>query len=181
MLKKKIKDLTERELNDICNKNCKNCRECPLVISQSDYHIDCMLTPELVRTQEKEIEILDETSDEPEKLKMTSKEAILELLGFIAFQVPIEKQEEWKEMLNTIQKDLEKSDKIEEQLGCPLKVREKAFDKGFYDESGNHYTCEHYVPYLKAMHTRGIISNTEKCFKLKDYKKTWWLKADMSE
>jgi len=70
---------------------------------------------------------------------------------------------------------------FEEQLGCPLEVREKAFDKGFYDESGNHYTCEHYVPYLKEMHTRGIMSHTSKCFKLKDYKKTWWLKADKSE
>lgn len=71
--------------------------------------------------------------------------------------------------------------KIEEQLVCPVEVREKAFDKGFYDESGNYYTCEHYVPYLKEMHTRGIISHTEKHFKLRDYKKTWWLKADKSE
>ena len=69
----------------------------------------------------------------------------------------------------------------EEQLGCPLEVREKAFDKGFYDESGNHYTCEHYVPYLKEMHTRGIMSHTEKRFKLSDYKKTWWLEKDLSK
>ena len=133
---KKIKDLTEREIKDICNKNCKNCRKCPLVITQSDKHIDCMLTPELVRTQEKEIEVTENG-------------------------------------------DLKQA--VEEQLGCPLEVREKSFNKGFYDESGNHYICEHYVPYLKEMHTRGIMSHTEKCFKLRDYKKTWWLKNDMSE
>ena len=46
---------------------------------------------------------------------MTSKEAILELLGFIAFQVPIEKQEEWKEMLNVFQQDLET---LEVLLSC---------------------------------------------------------------
>ena len=38
-----------------------------------------------------------------------------------------------------------------------------------------------WIPYLKEMHTRGIMSHTEKHFKLRDYKKTWWLKADMSE
>ena len=70
---------------------------------------------------------------------------------------------------------------IEEDLGCPITVREKAFNKGFYDENGKHYTCEHYVPYLKSMHTRGVSISREKHFKLKDYQKTWWLKEDKSE
>ncbi len=70
---------------------------------------------------------------------------------------------------------------LEEQIGCSLDVREKAFKDGFYDIDGNHYICEHYVPYLKSMHTRGIMTYTEKHFKLKDYKKTWWLKEDRSE
>ena len=70
---------------------------------------------------------------------------------------------------------------LEEELGCPLEVREKAFDNGFYDVDGNHYFCEHYVPYSKAMHTRGIMNGTSKSFKLKDYKKTWWLKENRSE
>ena len=104
------------------------------------------------------------------------------------------KQMTLEEIYNAIKQDFDKAKQeiyreendvskqtVEEQLGCPLEVREKAFDKGFYDESGNHYTCEHYVPYLKEMHTRGIMSYTEKHFKLRDYKKTWWLKADMSE
>ena len=46
---------------------------------------------------------------------MTSKEGILELLGFIAFQVPIEKQEKWKEMLNAFQQD---SETLEMLLSC---------------------------------------------------------------
>lgn len=70
---------------------------------------------------------------------------------------------------------------LEEQIGCPLEVREQAFEKGFYDQEGNHQFCEHYVPYLKSMHTRGIMRCNEKHFKLKDYKKTWWLKEDKSE
>lgn len=75
----------------------------------------------------------------------------------------------------------EKCHKLEERVGCPLDVREKAFDKGFYDVDGKHYICEHYVPYLKSMHTRGIMIGREKHFDLKDYKKTWWLKKDRSE
>jgi hypothetical protein len=76
---------------------------------------------------------------------------------------------------------LGKLEDIEDELSCPLEVREKAFNDGFYDNEGNHYFCEHYVPSLKAMHTRGILTNTHKSFKLKDYKKTWWLKEDLSE
>jgi hypothetical protein len=76
---------------------------------------------------------------------------------------------------------LGKIEDIGEQVGCPLEVREQAFDEGFYDQEGNHHFCEHYVPYLKSMHTRGSMTCTEKHFKLKDYKKTWWLKKDKSE
>lgn len=46
---------------------------------------------------------------------MTSREAVLELLGFIAFQVPIEKQEKWKEMLNAFQQNIET---LEMLLSC---------------------------------------------------------------
>ena len=70
---------------------------------------------------------------------------------------------------------------LEEELGCPLEVREQAFNNGFYAEDGKHYICEHYVPYLKSMHTRGLMYGTSKKFKLCDYKKTWWLKEDKSE
>lgn len=70
---------------------------------------------------------------------------------------------------------------IEEYLCCPLDVREQAFKKGFYDENGNHHYCEHYVPFLKQMHTNGIMRGEEKRFNIEDYKKTWWLKEDRSE
>lgn len=78
-------------------------------------------------------------------------------------------------------KKLGKHEDIEEDLGCPITVREKAFNKGFYDKNGNHYICEHYVPYLKSMHTRGVSIGCEKRFKLSDYRITWWLKKDKSE
>lgn len=70
---------------------------------------------------------------------------------------------------------------LEEELGCSIEVREQAFNNGFYDKNGNHYYCEHYVPYLKEMHTRKIMQGESKKFKLNDYKKTWWLKEDRSE
>lgn len=78
-------------------------------------------------------------------------------------------------------KKLGELEDLEEELGCPLEVRERAFNDGFYDENGNRYTCEHYVPYLKSMHTRGIMLGKEKHFKLKDYKVTWFLRKDKSE
>lgn len=83
-----------------------------------------------------------------------------------------------------IEEELEYAEKchnLEEQLGCPLDVREKAFDNGFYDENGNYYICEHYVPYLKSMHTRGIMRGREKHFNLEDYQKTWWLSETKEE
>lgn len=76
---------------------------------------------------------------------------------------------------------LNKYEQLEQELGCPLDVREQAFKKGFYDINGNYFTCEHYVPFLKQMHTNGIMRGEEKRFKLEDYKKTWWLKKDKSE
>lgn len=63
---------------------------------------------------------------------MTSKEAMLELLGFIAFQVPIEKQEEWKEMLHAIQKDLDKLENIKSKTHLLYGQRE-AIAKEYID------------------------------------------------
>lgn len=91
---------------------------------------------------------------------------------------------EAKLVFENINKALEKLsclEDLEEALGCPLEVREQAFNNGFYDENGNHYICEHYVHYFKQMHTKGIMAHTEKRFRLKDYKKTWWLREDKSE
>lgn len=76
---------------------------------------------------------------------------------------------------------LGKLEDIEERLGCPLEVRERAMDNGVYDSNGKHWNIEHYVPHLKSLHTKGIMTHTEKHFPLKDYKITWWLKKDKSE
>ena len=57
MIKKKVKNLTAEEAYKICSKNCNDCRKCPLFISQSDEHIYCALTLEIVRTFEKEVEV----------------------------------------------------------------------------------------------------------------------------
>lgn len=92
-----------------------------------------------------------------------------------------EEKQRYKEMWFNANNALAKYRKLEQELGCPLEVREQAFNNGFYDESGNHYICEHYVPYLKAMHTRGMMNGNSKSFKLSDYKKTWWLKKTKEE
>lgn len=95
-----------------------------------------------------------------------------------------QEREHWQEFcirMGRIENKLKELEDLEEQLGCPLDVRERAFDNGFYDVDGNHYFCEHYVPYLKEMHTRGLMDGTSKRFKLKDYKITWFLKKDKSE
>ena len=47
---------------------------------------------------------------------MTSKEAMLSLLGFISFQVPLEKQKDWQEVLDAIKQDLERLENIEDIL-----------------------------------------------------------------
>lgn len=68
---------------------------------------------------------------------------------------------------------------IEDGLGIEMYVREQAFENGFYgidkDGSIKYFTVEHYVPYLKEIHTRGIMTGTERRYKLCDYGKTWAL------
>ena len=59
MTKKKVKNLTAEEAYKICIKNCNDCQKCPLFILQSDKHIYCALSLEIVRTFEKEVEIED--------------------------------------------------------------------------------------------------------------------------
>ena len=42
-MKKKIKDITIFEINDLCLKN-EVCELCPLYISDSDIHYDCVVS-----------------------------------------------------------------------------------------------------------------------------------------
>ena len=78
--------------------------------------------------------------------------------------------------------------KLEEQLGCPLDVREQALkqDEIFYIEKNQNKMIR-----VVAMNC-GYINNGECvlnclangiwfCLPVKDYKKTWWLREDKSE
>ena len=90
---------------------------------------------------------------------------------------------EWAEELDNY-KDLE------EQLGCPLEVREKALIKDFiwYDDNGRLIQV---IPmnsgYIMEKGKKIAVLNCIYNFnfwlaiKCKDYKKTWWLKEDRSE
>lgn len=78
---------------------------------------------------------------------------------------------------------------IEEQIGCPLEVVAKAITYGIaYElkngliESEPHISlteCGYGYILCSGSSTRKVIENGE--FQTKDYKKTWWLKEDMSE
>lgn len=83
--------------------------------------------------------------------------------------------------VNKIEEELKKYKNIEQELGYSLEVRERAMNNGVYDSNGKHWDIEHYVPRLKSLHTRGIMTHTEKHFPLKDYKKTWWLSETKEE
>lgn len=100
------------------------------------------------------------------------------------------------DQLQNIYNKLGKIEDIEAELGCPLEVVFKALMKGFYLKTikGN---IEHlyfddisiyYETFYKWENESYIID--EVCMvigsyydkvKLKDYKKTWWLKEDLSE
>ena len=78
--------------------------------------------------------------------------------------------------------------KLEEQLGCPLKVFFEALKNGFYDEYGNWYKADdfslNYDWLLSNPNDKYLAFDVEYNyleFKLTDYKNTWWLKADRSE
>lgn len=76
---------------------------------------------------------------------------------------------------------------LEEQLGCPLEVREKALIKDFiwYDDNGRLIQV---IPmnsgYIMEKGKKIAVLNCIYNFnfwlaiKCKDYKKTWWLKED---
>jgi len=82
---------------------------------------------------------------------------------------------------------LGKLEDLEDELGCPLDVVFKALKNGIYEEFGDLlYDGEN----LKLHHIKKqgwglypIICDYDEAeaFFLKDYKKTWWLKEDLSE
>ena len=86
--------------------------------------------------------------------------------------------QEHREALEQVEKILLEYEAIKKELGCPLKVVVKALKNGIYYPNGNHSKVSlHYYNVTKQFGLKDdmIINH------LKDYKKTWWLKADRSE
>ena len=79
---------------------------------------------------------------------------------------------------------LGKLEDLEEELGCPLEVLFKALGNNVYDETGKAWYIEHYYQEFRRYEIHSVRYYGKLCdmkFKTKDYKKTWWLKADKSE
>ena len=75
-------------------------------------------------------------------------------------------------------KKLGKLEDLEEQIGCPIEVLFRALEQEMiytaFDNKPHHFMVENrFGKYL--------IYDKEWLIELKDYKKTWWLKADRSE
>lgn len=75
---------------------------------------------------------------------------------------------------------LGKLEELEAQIGCPLEVRCKLYDGALiYDNEENEYVIKvidynFFIAYCKKGEVR-------QSFDFNDYKKTWWLKEDISE
>ena len=83
----------------------------------------------------------------------------------------------FKDETDIIKKELDYAEKchnLEEQLGCPLEVVEKALTNGIYI-NGQEGLCIVYR-YRKMLTVNQLLGVW-----IKDYKKTWWLREDKSE
>lgn len=83
---------------------------------------------------------------------------------------------------------LGKLEDLEEEIGCPLEVMLKVLKYGFYDKYGKWYKDYDFnLKYdwlLSNPNDKYLIFDGEDIYfelKLRDYKKTWWLKEDKSE
>ena len=100
----------------------------------------------------------------------------------------LSKKEDFTENIYGAVQKLGKFEDLEEEIGCPLDVVFKVLKNGFYDENGNWYNDYDFnLKYdwlLSNPNDKYLIFDVPKtyfAFKLKDYKKTWWLKKDRSE
>ena len=77
----------------------------------------------------------------------------------------------------------EKYHKIEEQIGCPLEVREQALVNGIYIENIYGELINFKVMLVYKNKELGYYFRiiNDGYVLLTDYKKTWWLKEDRSE
>ena len=90
-----------------------------------------------------------------------------------------------KNTFKPLEEELEYADKchnLEEQLGCPLEVLSKILENGFYEYYG--YIPPYHFYRIDIFKKEIMYYDEEKNYftvKLKDYKKTWWLREDKSE
>lgn len=85
--------------------------------------------------------------------------------------------------MEELYENLNRYERIEEELGCPLEVVFKALQNGIYFEESKsigtsiyYHTLEYefVIEWYKGKECYGY-------YLLSDYKKTWWLKKDKSE
>ena len=96
-----------------------------------------------------------------------------------------------KKEFKIIDKEIEYAEschRLEEEIGCPIEVVFKALKNGFYDEYRNWYREYNFnliynwlLSNPNEKYLSLTIEDTDFEFKLKDYKKTWWLREDKSE
>ena len=73
---------------------------------------------------------------------------------------------------------LGKLEDLEEQIGCPLEVKCKVHCKMFvYDKTKSYWVVDVNYDFFIAEDENGI----QQGFSFRNYKKTWWLKADRTE
>lgn len=85
--------------------------------------------------------------------------------------------EEYNKLYDELDRKTLIIDELEEQLGCPLEVREKALQQGYI------YNGFTKLLYICCRYDENGCYLTNSCNKyyLKEYKITWWLKEDKSE
>lgn len=86
------------------------------------------------------------------------------------------------EHLNYINHKLGKLEDIEDDLGCPLDVVFKALTFGFVNSLKEKFSTKEYnITLWKTDFGWVLYIVGLGCHRLIEYKKTWWLKEDLSE
>lgn len=73
---------------------------------------------------------------------------------------------------------LNKYEKLEQELGCPLDVLFEALKQGIYDKTGFHYDS---ICLIEDKIYACPLDIWEESWYLVDYGKTWWLKENKEE
>lgn len=96
-----------------------------------------------------------------------------------------DEKQRYKEMWFTTNNSLAKYRKLEEELGCPFDVVDKALKNGIYNgvpeyisAVGLVYINNFYGFMLTCFNKNGKQTG---CYPTSEYKKTWWLKENHEE